>query len=351
MQQVSGPTAWIKLSNGEKNIYLFGEFHMNYLECKHPFDPFHKYLQNQFENTKSPIDFFLETYKEGFLSYPNVISSPNNTMNHIRKYFSYVNESGIYNHKNHRMHYFDFREQLSLDKVLDYYQNQIHLLNFDNDIIQQNIQYLTDSIKLITNFIEVLKDPKKESFIYKILHKYSNPDLKNKIMNLVKFLNQTCITLVFKINNFIEKYITFINQFLDNHLNKNTLRYFKSTTQLVKELFNYSLEKDYDDIHNTINFVCCSIIDIYVIRRLLDKQYINNTIYYGGFYHMNHIVYVLLKWFNFEVVNQDSHINPSELKTHVNQLSYDDFIQKDGIVELYPPIMTQCVNCPTKLFD
>ena len=48
------------------------------------------------------------------------------------------------------------------------------------------------------------------------------------------------------------------------------------------------------------------VTDIYTIRRMLDKKYVNTAIYYGGAQHMTNILNILVNNFGFKVKDQFS---------------------------------------------
>lgn len=345
--QVSGPISWIKLSDGKKVVYLFGEFHVNWDECQYPFDHFDTFLKNQFDNTTKPIDFFLETFHKGSYHVGNSRNPSSKTINKIRKYFAYVNESGVYKHKQHRLHYFDFREELNLTKCWRCYEN---ISIYDYEICSDNLYWLNELKGAVYEYSQQFDKPNDTKFFQKLLHKHTNEQLKKEINELFANISKQCKTFINILSKFIDNYKIFINNINFGKLT-STLRYWKTDCILSANFLLQKLEEQWDDVlRNLMSFVGCSIIDIYVIRRLLDKDYINNCILYAGFYHTNHITYLLIKKFNFRVVDQDKHINASKLESDVSKMSYDDFIAKGGIAEMYPEFFTQCVICPKLLF-
>ena len=62
-------------------------------------------------------------------------------------------------------------------------------------------------------------------------------------------------------------------------------------------------------------FLC--VVDVYFIRRFLDKDYIANGIAYNGADHSIHFVYLLVKYFNFKL----THIYPSPINTNIETLN------------------------------
>lgn len=345
--RVNGPTSWIKLSNGQKIIYLFGEYHVNFNECKYPFDNFDVYLKNQFDSTNKPIDFFLETFYQGNLHVGNTSYSPENQIRRLRKYFSHVSESGVYTHKQHRMHYFDFREELGVAKCYQCYKN-IFIFNHNN--CTNNLYWLKELEQAVREYFKQLENPDNSRFLKKLLTKHTNEKLKKQVHELVTFMSDRCKQFLDRLTTFIHKYDRFVENINNGKLDKEHMTYWKTNLTLTVEFRQQHLDKQWDYIDAMWTFIGCSIIDMYVIRRLLDKAYINDCILYAGFYHINHIIYLLVKNFNFHVVDQDAHIDPSKLEANIGKMSYDDFILNGGITDMFPELFTQCVMCPNQLF-
>jgi hypothetical protein len=62
--------------------------------------------------------------------------------------------------------------------------------------------------------------------------------------------------------------------------------------------------------------------DLNFIRRFLDKDYIKNTIIYTGMAHLRDIVYILTKYFNFEITHISSYHNTRD---KIEDLKTDNF--------------------------
>jgi hypothetical protein len=52
------------------------------------------------------------------------------------------------------------------------------------------------------------------------------------------------------------------------------------------------------------------ITDLYFLRRFLDKKYIKNCILYTGSFHMVNLIYLLVKYFNYELTHSYYQSNP-----------------------------------------
>ena len=62
------------------------------------------------------------------------------------------------------------------------------------------------------------------------------------------------------------------------------------------------IKKLVDIIHETIIDIYSLFTDLYLLRRILDKNYINKSIIYSGSQHSLNYIYFLVKYFDFKIV-------------------------------------------------
>ena len=99
--------------------------------------------------------------------------------------------------------------------------------------------------------------------------------------------------------------------------------------------------KYYTEIDNYSYKTYSYIVDIYFLRRFLDKDYITNGIVYMGIYHIAFYCYVLVKYFNFKIThiaNDTISIKKLEMKIKKEKFS------KDIIKTLMDKKLNQCSN-------
>ena len=200
-----------------------------------------------------------------------------------------------------------------------------------------------NDIKKIKNIIgnyNLLKEYSNEDFLnaiyrlyYKIFNKYKNIELKNKMQNIFKIeIDLEKIGKQFlKFEIKIDKLKKFINKMkgYDIRNNKNIKKYLKLVFELKIKL--RMLNKSYTHFF-------AKIIDFFMIRRFLDKDYINNGIYYCGAYHVINIIYILCKYFNFKIthtsnenVSKDKILELIKNNKLKNILNYYNFFFDDNI--------------------
>jgi hypothetical protein len=338
---INGPVNVFRLTNNKKVVYIFGDFHNNLnnqTECVNDknslninIDQFFRKIFKKYPDKK--FDFFYE----GFVDVePKIDKNQHDNFTYnfnyrTNKYFIQIlklvfNNIELVDNKIHtskqfdnaRLHYFNFRNQLPHMKyILDNGNNfyQLRISNKYNNIITELEKY-KQIMSELKNFL--LTD--KNIYIVKIKSKYQNEDIQKIILHIF--------------NNNVIKYLDLILEKITE-----TISYIKNTSELYNVYIPINIEYDlrkkiYTNMtilsdHTT--FVYANITDIYLVRRLVDKEYINNCIIYAGAYHMNHIAYILIKYFNYEIThiaNIDKSLKNEDINKFIkskNIIDYDDY--------------------------
>lgn len=302
---INGPNNVIRLSNGKKIIYIYGDVHLNFdnqtvcnYEKKYDSIDFNQFLLKFMkENTKENYDLFIEqTYEQLKMLNPNFNYI---YLNNMRRIFStninFTNNKIIRseNYPNFRFHYFDFRSDfMEFKNVVSLVENlpPFHLL-------LNNINFLIDTlnnIKLnLENFYKHINENTKHKKMQKLFIKYENKKIQKK---LVKIIND-----YFK-NRFYNTIINLINdttEYIYNNYDTINNKYLSSNYKLE---IMFEIEKKLKFISSEFyNFFQLS--DIYLIKRILDKKYNKKSIVYCGLGHLALITYFLVKYFNFKITN------------------------------------------------
>jgi len=346
---INGPNNVVRLSNGDKILYIFGDIHMpvNYQqECplndNYDSIDLDKLLFKFIKEEKNRVfDLFIEDYKYYFkpefnntnrkryidqiskLFYANIIIENNKILTN-KKY------------NNFKFHYFDIRD--SIDILNDFY--YYHELYFEFPYRTYDcINIIENTYKIINSLEYYLKnDYTKNIFINKILNKYENKNIQ-KIMNKI----------------YDECFIKNIHNTIKN--SQDLIILIKKTIKLMNENY-YNEEKYIDivkpiyikfkDIQKTILNLTCVITDLYFLRRFLDKAYIKNGIIYTGLAHLADLIYLLTKYFNYElthIYNTTKKIDTEQIK----KIKTDNLLYINKLLEyfkMYNDIyqITQCVN-------
>jgi len=373
---INGPESVTRLEgkiNGvDKIIYLFGEVHVNVLECENYNDSIDidkflieifKYNQN---HDKKNIDIFIEIFKEDI----DIYHKNDRRLYMIEKMRKLLSKNISINKnvkKNKdfdkiRFHYFDIRHifynkynikrnNINMPDCVECINNIIDKANY----LMFNILNLVNGEKISTEKKINLKNFNYKPFD-KIINKYNNNQCKEILSSLfikyIVILLNTPIVL----NDFVDdckKFIKKINE--EDRSNLNYLEHIQYMTKIYNDIYiTYNL------IHDTV-FNCITFItDLYLLRRFLDKDYITRSVVYSGDAHAQHIKYILLKHFNFKITHVNNiksnkeYSQEKQIKDETdffNKLEIDtlnNFIHKiDMFFQWNKNIIKQCIN----LFD
>lgn len=356
LEYISGPISVIllegEINNVKKKILLFGDYH--YRDYQNECDslnsvPIKNYLVDLFSKTKHTIDFFLET--EPMI--PGDISLTSNYINQLGEFYN----RNIRSFEMVRFHFSDIRyvykseflsfifgNNISNDIINSpkiYYEDLEYLLKISEDITEY-VNFIIYGLKLKPiEFKNLMKKQEegthKHSFLknlYKIFYKYKNKNLQNDIRKIIKIITK---------NILIE-----VNQFIDQ------IKILKSYFRNIKKYSGLQIEKFKDNLNSKINKLkiyymdlFCIITDIYTIRRILDKDYIENTILYTGAAHTKNLFNILVNNFNFKIININCNIDCKLEKKFVEnffKIASKDSKKKhfyiDGSYDLYK----QCID-------
>lgn len=390
-----------KINKIKKVIYLFLDIHVGLQEqtsCENIFAlDIQQYLVKNFlEMNKSDqmYDFFFEIYPR--MSQKEKSQSPNHPnyrdiyireiVKVFQKIFSYdatknkVLSSNIF--KNVRLHYMDIR---------DYFEVEIREKIYEvSDIVDNTPQFTVESLGSIISISEEIKEefefildamilPKKSKnlsnvriirtwneideqseklsqkerdemtkkymnyLINKIFISYNNPDIQKKMLKHFDYIKSDLESVIDKCNIMIDALKKIGNKY---RYNQNRL-----TKDDVSGEYNYNLSPH--EINDMNNFIVNTwlinseimvdfftrFMDVYFLRRFLDKDYITNGIAYTGSYHSDVYISILVKDFNFKV----THFSYSKI-TDLDKLNLE--IKKRSILDLgelfLPPFFSQC---------
>ena len=327
---LNGPVNFFKLKNGDKEVYLFGDEHKhieNQGECDEleSFN-FDKYLKYFFKHNTKNIDFMLE-----------IPIKPNHKIDYnynyiyldkIRKVFQELYDKNPY-YKYLKVHYIDIRLSNNIDEP---YQYVIDIQSYINNKGLYDFQYIINTLEIINNLLneqitiidKYYKDEKsnvdKENIVdvlfNKIITKYNNKENKIKIN---KFFKVMCYERMKFLIDEIKKFILDCNKYqkiFDDNKNKNEKKHMNSNKELYIQYLLYETFYDTDEykkIKNDVNEfikklsylildIGVYIMDCYFLRRLLDKDYIKNSIVYTGAVHNTDYLHFLVKNYDYKIM-------------------------------------------------
>ena len=323
-EYINGPTNFAHLRGSidgqDKNIYFFMDSHYdldNQTRCE-SFNSIDisQYLYKKIIEAKQQLDFFMEirsTHIDTLITNKRDIYIKDVVSLFKSEYIVEKKEDDkIIRHSKSnpivKLHYLDIRDHLELFGVLNIIEDDIkknvELLINNYEKKNKYIQNIFDNIKLINNKIEkmmniknevsgnadvFLKHPESNTYdkitepqkyyLNKIINIYENKNLKIK-MN--EFINKYYKQVVHKLNKALEKFVLEIEDF---SINDKTIIY-----ELVD-----SIKEDIIDLYSLFT-------DAFLLRRILDKNYIKKSIVYSGSQHSINCIFFLIKYYGFKII-------------------------------------------------
>lgn len=385
----------------KKTIYLFMDFHIP-VEWQTECDDirskdFDKFLVDTFDKTEEMkhniiYDLFVESNPLFPILFPGESSTRGRylfgqTENLLSKSINIetgkVLQSKEFN--NVRFHYTDIRDYTT-DKFRNVMYEIERITNFIshiNSLIYKDIQLIIDGLKIIQSQIitlyqliyesknltksqtkiiytkdqEILAkyseedfDKIKENLIYKILKSYTHADVHqiiNKIIsNELHETFQNCIKELNQMISEVSNILKLLEPYKEKQINDTLIKQKDGT------YFYGIYDKDMHDYISTLKYIPINLhklipagvglylMDIYLLRRILDKDYVSNAIVYTGAHHSLNYIRILVKHFDFKITNY-SYLKNNDL-TKAEKIIIKSK-NMDEISELfYPPELKQC---------
>jgi hypothetical protein len=320
MTHINGPVNVVRLEgqifNIKKIIYIYFDHHSDlYIQTKcNDFisDDIVVYLNKEFSKIENKyIDFFMETTIEQQDLFLSKIYKKDRYIDEINKFFmanillKNNKNVGTKINKNIRFHYVDIRNEFKLNfyKIFDNIKKNIK--NGSNNLYEEYKKLIDEINNKLNELTKILKN-NGNKMIEKIKLKYNHPEIKEKINNLL--------------NNLYD-YIDILKK---NIININNLE--EIDTQYIELIKLYAW-----------------LMDIYFLRRFLDKDYITNAIIYCGVGHALRYIIFLIKEFDFNITHASYLSKPLTLINEIIKKS--DINDIENIKSLFiKDNYIQCIN-------
>lgn len=398
MTQISGPINLIRMEgniNGiHKVFHIFMDLHIdshNQTECSDVRSIHIKnYLVNVFDKLKKTdhkLDFFLEMFPD---TSTHVTDYTDIYLNQMRKMFETIFKFNFKENKvvkskefpNVRLHYIDIRPYftfivgspfgivLEIDDYLHMLKNK-YMYTSDITVLKNSLNILNSQMNVLHNAIisksnKVVKGTIIRKFppstinydmdeattminylINKIKNVYKHDDVKQKINQI---LNKEYVIL-------FNKYVDLTNKFrIDLDSNNEKINYgFRDKITYNNESYYFGLVhskiswdilegllKISDDLARTVVEIHVLIMDLYFLRRALDKDYVTNVISYSGAQHSANYIEFLIQKFDFNI----THVYYSEIDNIENlNKKIKNMNDKERVLNLFhPPKLHQCID-------
>lgn len=359
---INGPVCLYRLENNGKVLYIFSDYHFYEKKCENEISlDIDDFLVREFENineNKENIyyDFFIEKHPS-INSEGNRHSYIDKLKNTFEKFVNFkenkmtISEFG----EKVRIHYIDNRDNIiyHIFRMFKYMNNnKINLRN-----IIEKIKELINFIKNptynkyeFTNFLKkdnTYNNDISNSYFQKIIYKMRNMYNNNKIKKIInKYLDIVILELeivVKELNECYEKLDKFGKYTNENKMYciNNKCQYSYYNTELI-DLINNLFFKASNSTYAKFLEATSKIIDLYFIRRFLDKDYVTNGILYSGAFHSCDVIYILVTEFNFKITHTSLN-NNFDYNKYIKESKYKEF-HKNKWHKLLPEIFTQCID-------
>lgn len=368
---INGPVNTIrvegKVNNIKKVLYIFFEDHKPlYYQTECPnirSQDIKNYLIEQFDFARENninVDFFMEILINDEI-YNQEFKYSKKTKKYILKLREFVKNNFIFDDKtktiktseefpNTRHHYIDFRDIFLFDILFNTFdlmnKDKNEMWNYrylDNNLIEnikKDILGINIRIKKLKEMILNDKYEKTENvtilFFHKILKKiksrYKNKDIYQKI---TKYYLDNISRLMNDYEKISKEYMNYLH-FLQKESNKFN---YNSNTDIIITDYLPKFVLLNNKYQNIVSDIGVYIIDIYFLRRFLDKDYVKNACVYTGGYHSCNYLYFLVKYCGFTITHT-SYVKKSikNLTQVINKAK--KYIDIEN--EVYPEEFVQC---------
>lgn len=360
-EHINGPVNYVKLDgeiNGIKKIfYVFMDKHFDLekqTRCNN-FDSkdISNYLYRKIKKTKTPINFFMEIRNEQIAE--PVSNKRGRYMEDVISLFKseFIKKNNkvsfAKSNKNVRLHYLDIRDFFNLSVIMQEIKSEVDNTLSQIKINKPNvnlIKILDKKLLMITNYLikikteidntiqekKLNKDDKMGYYLDKIINKYNNKELQQNL-----------------IDNIMENKDYYLSKLFDmiKSLNAKLNAIKNNQNEINQEAIIMDIKSLFSKLFFNIVLLNSKITDVYLLRRILDKDYVTNGIIYSGFSHSLNYIDFLVKKYNFKV----TYVYYLNEKIKKNDLiTLNEIIKKSSMNELNDLLTTndQCVDIDEK---
>lgn len=396
MTQISGPINLIRMEgniNGiNKVFYIFMDIHADphsQTECMDARTVhIRNYLVNAFDqlaNTDRTVDFFLEAFPD---TSTDIVAYSDIYLGQLRKMFELIFKFDFKENRvvksndfpNVRLHYIDIRSYFTFTVgnpfgIADSIGGHIWALK-DKPIHQNDITMLKNSLDILNSQTGILHkalySPNGKVKSSRIIRQYPpstiNYDkdkgtkvinsLVNKITNVYdnKNVKQTINSIIDKNADLFDQYAKLYNEFykyLDDIADKINYgdfdkvnydgkpEYFMFVKWRISDDIIAELLQKSRDLRNIIINMHLSLMDLYLLRRTLDKKYVKTAIVYTGAMHSANYINILANNFDFKVTH--AHYSKFDIPEINKKIRSNKTIFETEDL-FFPPKFYQCVD-------
>lgn len=184
--------------------------------------------------------------------------------------------------------------------------------------------------------------------LHKMIYSYNHPDIQKKLVALLKNETDKIKHMLELIDKFVDKYLTTHKDMLLRYDKKRDPIYsikhnYRYTPYDDNELVSINIRTELFDLAYQIeNIIHVNIMymDIFFLRRFLDKDYIKNVVAYTGGLHSNNYIKILIQDFDFRITHV-AYAEELDMDKLTNQIKSSKHLAEIEYL-LYPPELYQC---------
>ena len=178
----------------------------------------------------------------------------------------------------------------------------------------------------------------------KIINNATYNDYENYINIIIKILDKLKHIIKIGDNNLINKIKNkYIHPEIKNKINKLIDNLFDYIEIIKNNIINIQKLSDAEEQYLEIIQLYAWLMDIYFLRRFLDKDYITNAIIYCGIGHSIRYIIFLIKSFDFKITHASYSSKPLPLVNQIIKESSDE-INLNDISKIFINNYIQCID-------
>lgn len=331
--KINGPINITRLegniNNIKKVLYIFSDFHLEPYEQSNCNEDeavdIDYFLSKTFLELNQTIDFFLEIDNNMINNYNKPFKNIyiNNLSQFFSRHFNITSNKVVKQSEKYKYVRFHFSDIRNDNSIIEEYISVIYSIYFNENIFKSFIIDLNNNTIFLNDSKQKLE--KLDSISTKLLEYFYKDYYINKIKNKINIKNVKTI-----LNNYLDlfynnlKNINTITTTYYNKIVKITNNYKKFEELNINEYIK-KIDIPITELNNKyifdFNIQKILLMDLYFLRRFLDKDYIKNAILYCGARHSISIIYILVYHFNFKITHSTSNINNIN-----NKIKNNDYI-------------------------
>ena len=204
--------------------------------------------------------------------------------------------------------------------------------------------FLTGNEKMTAEQQKEIQFGNLKRYINKLYTSYKHPDIKNKIQQYFETIKNNLRTLIKDCENNID-YINFVGDDIYSKHGKLVIYtgdVFYDIDPSQERIYITTIYNSMEKFSSDYIIYFSIIMDLFFLRRFLDKDYITHAIVYSGAAHSSFYIEELIKKFKFQITHVSYSKYPLNQANKIIKNSKNDTFMGQQI--FYPEPLIQCSN-------